>query len=35
MPGRPARVQWMRQQKLNWKPYGSAMLTNVRAALDP
>ena len=29
----PVRVQWMRKQKLNWEPYGSAMLTNVRAAL--
>jgi hypothetical protein len=30
---RPVRVQWMREQELNWEPYGSAMLSNLRAAL--
>jgi hypothetical protein len=34
LPGRPVRVQWMREQEHSWEPYGSAMLTNVRAALD-
>jgi CO/xanthine dehydrogenase Mo-binding subunit len=34
LPGRPVRVQWMREQEHSWEPCGSAMLTNVRAALD-
>jgi CO/xanthine dehydrogenase Mo-binding subunit len=34
LPGRPVRVQWMREQEHSWEPYGSAMLTNGRAALD-
>ena len=34
LPGRPVRVQWMREQEHSWEPFGSAMLTNVRAALD-
>jgi nicotinate dehydrogenase subunit B len=34
LPGRPVRVQWMREQEHSWEPYGSAMLTHVRAALD-
>jgi nicotinate dehydrogenase subunit B len=33
LPGRPVRVQWMREQEHSWEPYGSA-LTHVRAALD-
>lgn len=33
-PGRPVRVQWMREDEHLWEPYGSAMLTNIRAALD-
>jgi CO/xanthine dehydrogenase Mo-binding subunit len=35
LPGRPVRVQWMREQEHTWEPYGSAMLTRVRAALGP
>ena len=35
MPGRPVRVQWMRQQEHAFEPYGSAMLMSVRAALSP
>jgi CO/xanthine dehydrogenase Mo-binding subunit len=35
MPGRPVRVQWMREQEHGWEPYGSAMLTRARAALGP
>jgi len=34
LPGRPVRVQWMREQEHGWEPYGPAMLTRVRAALD-
>lgn len=32
--GRPVRVQWMRSQEHQWEPYGSAMLTEVRAGLS-
>ena len=35
LPGRPVRVQWMREDEHTWEPYGSAMLTRARAALDP
>lgn len=34
VPGRPVRLQWMREQEHAWEPYGPAMLTEVRAALD-
>jgi nicotinate dehydrogenase subunit B len=34
LPGRPVRVQWMREQEHAWEPYGSAMLSRARAALD-
>lgn len=34
VPGRPVRLQWMREQEHVWEPYGPAMLTEVRAALD-
>jgi CO/xanthine dehydrogenase Mo-binding subunit len=34
LPGRPVRVQWMREQEHAWEPYGPAMLTKVRAAVD-
>jgi len=34
MPGRPVRVQWMREQEHAFEPYGSAMLGTVRAALN-
>lgn len=33
LPGRPVRVQWMREQEHSWEPYGSAMVTKVRAAV--
>lgn len=33
LPGRPVRVQWMREQEHSWEPYGSAMVTKVRASL--
>jgi nicotinate dehydrogenase subunit B len=34
LPGRPVRVQWMREQEHAWEPYGPAMLSKARAALD-
>jgi CO/xanthine dehydrogenase Mo-binding subunit len=34
LPGRAVRVQWMRDDEHCWEPYGSAMLTRARAALD-
>jgi nicotinate dehydrogenase subunit B len=33
-PDRPVRVQWMREQEHAWEPYGPAMLTQAKAALD-
>lgn len=33
-PDRHVRVQWMREQEHTWEPYGAAMITKVRAALD-
>jgi CO/xanthine dehydrogenase Mo-binding subunit len=33
MPGRPVRVQWMRDDEFSWEPYGPTMLTRVRAVL--
>lgn len=34
LPGRPVRVQWMREQEHSWEPYGPAMLVKVKASLD-
>lgn len=34
MPGKPVRVQWMREDEHMWEPYGPAMVTGARAALD-
>jgi len=34
MPGRPIRVQWMREQENVAEPFGPAMITEVSAALD-
>jgi CO/xanthine dehydrogenase Mo-binding subunit len=33
-PGRPIRVQWMREQEHGWEPFGPAMVTKVTASLD-
>jgi CO/xanthine dehydrogenase Mo-binding subunit len=33
-PGRPVRVQWMRDDEHAWEPFGAAMVTRVRAGLD-
>lgn len=34
LPGRPIRVQWMREQENTAEPFGPAMITEVSAALD-
>ena len=34
-PGRPVRVQWSRAQELSVVPFGSAMVVDFAAALDP
>jgi nicotinate dehydrogenase subunit B len=34
LPGRPVRVQWMRQQEFTWEPYAPAMVTEIQASLD-
>ncbi|MGO4122925.1 molybdopterin cofactor-binding domain-containing protein [Inquilinus sp. YAF38] len=34
LPGRPVRVQWMREQEHAWEPYGPAMVAQARATLD-
>lgn len=33
-PGRPVRVQWMREDEFMWEPYGPAMVVKLKAALD-
>lgn len=33
-PGRPVRVQWMRDQEFSGEPFGPAMVSEVEAALD-
>ncbi|MCF2520593.1 molybdopterin cofactor-binding domain-containing protein [Dyadobacter sp. CY351] len=33
MPGKPVRVQWMREDEHKWEPYGSAMVLKIKAAL--
>jgi CO/xanthine dehydrogenase Mo-binding subunit len=34
VPGRPVRMQWMREQEHTWEPSGPAMITEVQASLD-
>ena len=34
LPGRPVRVQWMREEEHAWEPFGPAMVVKVRGALD-
>ncbi|MDB5364348.1 MAG: putative oxidoreductase subunit protein, partial [Rhodospirillales bacterium] len=34
MPGRPIRMQWMREQEHGWEPLGTAMLAELEASLD-
>jgi len=33
-PGRPVRVQWMREDEHAWEPYGAAMLSSAKARLE-
>jgi nicotinate dehydrogenase subunit B len=33
MPGRPVRVQWMREDEHAWEPFGPPMVTGLRATL--
>ena len=35
LPGRPVRLQWMRDQEHAWEPFGAAMVAHARASLDP
>ncbi|UYY58430.1 xanthine dehydrogenase family protein molybdopterin-binding subunit [Sphingomonas sp. S2-65] len=35
MPGRPIRLQWMREQEFGWEPLGCAMVTEVEASIGP
>ncbi len=34
IPGRPVRVQWMREDEHTWEPFGPAMTVRISAALD-
>ncbi|MCF2506288.1 molybdopterin-dependent oxidoreductase [Dyadobacter sp. CY107] len=34
IPGKPVRVQWMREDEHKWEPYGSAMVLKIEAALN-
>jgi CO/xanthine dehydrogenase Mo-binding subunit len=34
VPGRPVRVQWMREDEFQWEPYGSGMVVRMGGALD-
>ena len=34
VPGRPVRVQWMREDEFAWEPYGPAMVVKLKADLD-
>ena len=34
VPGRPVRVQWMREQENTWEPFTPAMIMEVEASLD-
>lgn len=33
-PGRPVRVQWMREDEHTWEPYGSLMLSSASARIE-
>jgi nicotinate dehydrogenase subunit B len=34
LPGRPVRLQWMRDDEFAWEPFGPAMAMQAKAALD-
>lgn len=35
VPGRPVKVQWMRDDEFAWEPFGSAMVMKLSAGLTP
>jgi nicotinate dehydrogenase subunit B len=35
LPGRPVRVQWMREDEFGWEPFGPAMTMQAKAGLSP
>ena len=35
VPGRPVRVQWMRDDEFAWEPLGTPMVARLSAAVDP
>jgi CO/xanthine dehydrogenase Mo-binding subunit len=34
VPGRPVRVQWMREDEFHWEPYGPTMVVKLKGDLD-
>jgi len=34
VPGKPVRVQWMREDEFMWEPYGPTMVVRLKASLD-
>lgn len=34
LPGKPIRLQWMREDEHRWEPYGSAMVIALQSSLD-
>lgn len=34
VPGKPVRVQWMREDEFSWEPFSSPMVVRLNAALD-
>lgn len=34
LPGKPVRLQWMREDEHRWEPYGPAMIMKIKAGLD-
>jgi nicotinate dehydrogenase subunit B len=34
VPGRPVRLQWMREDEFAWEPYGPAMLVRLEGGID-
>jgi nicotinate dehydrogenase subunit B len=35
LPGKPVRVQWMREDEFAWEPFGPAMAVKIEGALTP
>jgi CO/xanthine dehydrogenase Mo-binding subunit len=35
VPGKPVRLQWMRDDEFAWEPYGPAMAMNAKGAIGP